>query len=292
MGRSSLAPAGESFSGILSRPAVAHGADFGRTVQVFASVLWGAGKPRPSSDSGETKKPSLPFSKLGFCLRCIFQNLAIRNRLPSRTFRSESGPMNKQVWEWTEPGSNRRHQDFQSCALPTELSVRRFRNETVEGGGYRGSRFISRTRGEFVRFAETSSKQAHSNDSEKSVQRPRCLAGVDAWSVAESSLLFSPVARCRPRGPWRSTPEEGSATVDPWTARSGVVSFQDTIGQFRMAGFLPSPEAASTGLGAVARAGLEGATVSADEGRTLPAFAGRSAVTGASSGPRSLLTTL
>ena len=29
--------------------------------------------------------------------------------------------------EWTEPGSNRRHQDFQSCALPTELSVPRDR---------------------------------------------------------------------------------------------------------------------------------------------------------------------
>ncbi len=25
--------------------------------------------------------------------------------------------------EWTGPGSNRRHQDFQSCALPTELPV-------------------------------------------------------------------------------------------------------------------------------------------------------------------------
>ncbi len=24
---------------------------------------------------------------------------------------------------WAEPGSNRRHQDFQSCALPTELSA-------------------------------------------------------------------------------------------------------------------------------------------------------------------------
>ena len=29
--------------------------------------------------------------------------------------------------KWTEPGSNRRHQDFQSCALPTELSVRHHR---------------------------------------------------------------------------------------------------------------------------------------------------------------------
>ncbi len=27
--------------------------------------------------------------------------------------------------EWTGPGSNRRHQDFQSCALPTELPVQR-----------------------------------------------------------------------------------------------------------------------------------------------------------------------
>jgi hypothetical protein len=45
VGRSSLAPAGESFSGILSRPAVAHGANFGRTVQVFASVLWGGQAP-------------------------------------------------------------------------------------------------------------------------------------------------------------------------------------------------------------------------------------------------------
>lgn len=26
------------------------------------------------------------------------------------------------MW-WAEPGSNRRHQDFQSCALPTELSA-------------------------------------------------------------------------------------------------------------------------------------------------------------------------
>src|SRR5262245_41956186 len=28
------------------------------------------------------------------------------------------------VARWTGPGSNRRHQDFQSCALPTELPVR------------------------------------------------------------------------------------------------------------------------------------------------------------------------
>ena len=27
--------------------------------------------------------------------------------------------------QWTGPGSNRRHQDFQSCALPTELPVQR-----------------------------------------------------------------------------------------------------------------------------------------------------------------------
>src|SRR5262249_188666 len=29
--------------------------------------------------------------------------------------------------QWTGPGLNRRHQDFQSCALPTELPVRFFR---------------------------------------------------------------------------------------------------------------------------------------------------------------------
>jgi hypothetical protein len=27
------------------------------------------------------------------------------------------------AYQWTGPGSNRRHQDFQSCALPTELPV-------------------------------------------------------------------------------------------------------------------------------------------------------------------------
>ena len=43
--------------------------------------------------------------------------------------------------EWAEPGSNRRHQDFQSCALPAELSAQ------VLDGYEEGSSFDSGTRG-------------------------------------------------------------------------------------------------------------------------------------------------
>ena len=47
--------------------------------------------------------------------------------VPKTPLRSDAGLLNPgcagQKTEWTGAGSNRRHQDFQSCALPTELPV-------------------------------------------------------------------------------------------------------------------------------------------------------------------------
>ena len=37
--------------------------------------------------------------------------------------------------QWTGPGLNRRHQDFQSCALPTELPVQSREGSPVAGNG-------------------------------------------------------------------------------------------------------------------------------------------------------------
>ncbi len=49
----------------------------------------------------------------------------VRETASSATLREESRPRGRNFRrKWTGPESNRRHQDFQSCALPTELPVR------------------------------------------------------------------------------------------------------------------------------------------------------------------------
>jgi hypothetical protein len=40
---------------------------------------------------------------------------------------------NRRFFEWRDPDSNRGHHDFQSCALPTELSRRRIDRERFYG---------------------------------------------------------------------------------------------------------------------------------------------------------------
>ena len=44
--------------------------------------------------------------------------------LPGKDLRPFNGTGVAAFWKWSEPGSNRRHMDFQSIALPTELPDR------------------------------------------------------------------------------------------------------------------------------------------------------------------------
>src|SRR3712207_9013437 len=57
-------------------------------------------------------------------------------------------PANRRFLKWRDPDSNRGHHDFQSCALPTELSRRREQRDdsTARGGSYQASIRAARTR--------------------------------------------------------------------------------------------------------------------------------------------------
>ncbi len=81
----------------------------------------------PPIDSG---KPLLDQARFYKPVRQVFELVGLTLELRSAAAGRDPHVLCRQVGslpyerEWTEPGSNRRHQDFQSCALPTELSVR------------------------------------------------------------------------------------------------------------------------------------------------------------------------
>ena len=81
----------------------------------------------PPIDAG---KPLLDQARFYKPVRQVFELVGLTLELRSAAAGRDPHVLCRQVGslpyerEWTEPGSNRRHQDFQSCALPTELSVR------------------------------------------------------------------------------------------------------------------------------------------------------------------------
>src|SRR5262249_46974831 len=86
----------------------------------------GAGKIQLTADrknrSSHASKSSRIFRRSPNSSRAVRQTMPENGKSPAACG----------AFKWTGPGSNRRHQDFQSCALPTELPVQKQRFRACE----------------------------------------------------------------------------------------------------------------------------------------------------------------
>src|SRR5439155_20999698 len=107
---------------------------------------------------------------------------------------------------WAGTGLNRRHQDFQSCALPTELPAHQTRQDSK---GARGCLFDGRDDAESAGFLE----DERDDDDLTGLERPRELGEHDP-----SAARFEPdehLARnLEPREPRARGPDELGAPCD------------------------------------------------------------------------------
>src|SRR5579859_4631467 len=84
--------------------------------------------------------------------------------------------------QWTGPGLNRRHQDFQSCALPTELPVRK----NAAADAKRQPRQTRLSTDLVLSFRQAAFKGAGEGFAEDAESRAGVSARMNHWAVERS----------------------------------------------------------------------------------------------------------